>query len=73
MFDIKDWRLMPCKHLVELEKELGCGFDLSITPMSNQRLVFNEQWEGFGNDLLGRPINRKLVCVVKYYHFYYAS
>lgn len=72
MFDIKDWRLMPCKRIAELEKDLGCGFDLSITPMSNQRLVFNQQWKGFSDDLLGRPINRKLVCGVKYYHFNYA-
>lgn len=69
MFDIKDWRLIPSKQILELEKDLCCGFDLSITPMSNQRLVIDDQWKGFSNELLNRPVNRKLICVVCSCHF----
>ncbi|VVC41652.1 Hypothetical protein CINCED_3A010548 [Cinara cedri] len=67
MFDIKDWRLIPSKLILELEKDLGCGFDLSITPMSNQRLVIDEQWKGFSNDLLNRPINQKIKVLLAGY------
>lgn len=59
---------MPSKEMLELEKDIGCGFDLSITPMSNQRFVINEQWTGFSDELLDRPINRKLICIVKFYN-----
>jgi hypothetical protein len=57
MSDINGTRLTPPKHLLELEEQLGCWFDLSKTPMSNQRLVIDEQCRGFCDELLDRPID----------------
>ncbi|XP_026805972.1 polynucleotide 5'-hydroxyl-kinase nol9 [Rhopalosiphum maidis] len=57
MCDINGTRLTPPKHLLELEEQLGCWFDLSKTPMSNQRLVIDEQCRGFCDELLDRPID----------------
>jgi len=57
MFDINGSRLTPPKHLLELEEQLGCWFDLSKTPMSNRRLVNDELWQGFCDELLNRSID----------------
>jgi len=56
MFDASVTRLTPPKRLLELEEQLGCWFDLSKTPMSNQRLVVNEQFRSFCDELFERPI-----------------
>lgn len=61
LFSVNGTRLTPPKAIVELEEQLGCWFDLSKTPMSNQRLVIDEQWQGFCDDLFNRPIDRKLL------------
>jgi len=57
MFAINGSRLTPPKRLLELEEQLGCWFDLSKTPMSNQRLVNDEQWQSFCDKLLNRSID----------------
>jgi len=56
MFDASGTRLTPPKRLLELEEQLGCWFDLSKSPMSNQRLVLDEQFQSFSDELLERPI-----------------
>lgn len=56
MFNASVTRLTPPKRLLELEEQLGCWFDLSKNPMSNQRLVLNEQFQNFCDELLERPI-----------------
>ncbi|KAL4096960.1 hypothetical protein QTP88_021824 [Uroleucon formosanum] len=56
MFDASVTRLTPPKRLLELEEQLGCWFDLSKTPMSNQRLVMNEHFQSFCDELFERPI-----------------
>ena len=60
MFNINGTRLTPPKRLLELEEQLGCWFDLSKTPMSNQRLVINEQFQAFGDELLNRSIGSNI-------------
>ncbi|KAF0758813.1 polynucleotide 5'-hydroxyl-kinase nol9-like, partial [Aphis craccivora] len=64
MFAINGRRLTPPKLLLELEEKLGCWFDLSKTPMSNQRLVNNEQWQGFCDELLNRSIELEPIRVL---------
>jgi len=49
-------RLTPPKPILELEQQLDCWFDLSKTPISNQRLVIEEQWIGFSDELLNRTM-----------------
>ncbi|XP_022178360.1 polynucleotide 5'-hydroxyl-kinase nol9 [Myzus persicae] len=56
MFGANGTRLTPPKNLLELEEQLDCWFDLSKTPMSNQRLVMDEQFQGFCDELLNRSI-----------------
>jgi len=60
MFDASVTRLTPPKRLIELEEQLGCWFDLSKTPMSNQRLVMNEQFQSFCDELFERPIGSSI-------------
>lgn len=58
MFEPKGTRLTPPKPIVDLEEQLGCQFDLSKLPISNRRLIIDEQWKGFGDELLSRPVDR---------------
>jgi len=59
-FGVNGTRLTPPKPILELEEQLGCWFDLSKTPISNQRLVIEEQWQGFSDELLDRPADRPI-------------
>lgn len=68
MFDMNGTRLTPPKPLLELEEQLGCWFDLSKTPMSNQRLVVDEQCQGFCDELLNRPIGQFYIVVFNPIH-----
>lgn len=65
MFDVIGTRLTPPKPLLELEEQLGCWFDLSKTPISNRRLIIEEQWLGFSNELLNHSIDSKLHLYLK--------
>lgn len=64
IFDINGSRLTPPKLLLELEEQLGCWFDLSKTPMSNPRLMIDEQWQGFCDELLNRSIDLEPIRVL---------
>lgn len=59
VFSVNGTRLTPPKPILELEEQLGCWFDLSKKPISNQRLVFAEQWQGFSDEILNRPVDSK--------------
>lgn len=64
MFNVVGTRLTPPKLLLELEDQLGCWFDLSKTPMSHQRLIIDEQWQGFSDELIDRPVNSKFLLFI---------
>lgn len=57
-FDVNGTRLTPPKPLLDLEEQLGCWFDLSKTPMSNQRLIISDQWQGLSDEILARFVNQ---------------
>lgn len=56
IFDVNGTRLTPSRPILDLEEQLGCWFDLSKTPISNQRLIINEQWQGLSDELLERLV-----------------
>ncbi|XP_050428279.1 polynucleotide 5'-hydroxyl-kinase nol9 [Adelges cooleyi] len=60
VFEPKGTRLTPPKPIVDLEEQLGCQFDLSKLPISNRRLIIDEQWKGFGDELLSRPVDQPM-------------
>jgi len=60
MFNLNGTRLIPPRPILELEERLDCWFDLSKTPISNQRLIINEQWQDFSNNLLDRSITEPI-------------
>lgn len=57
IFNVNGTRLTPPKPIMELEEQLCCSFDLSKTPMSHRRLITEEQWQGFSDELLDRSID----------------
>lgn len=61
MFNVNGTRLTPPKLIIELEEQLGCWFDLSKTPISNQRLIIQEEWQGFIEELFDRPVGRTFI------------
>lgn len=63
MFDVNGTRLTPPKSLIKLEEHLGCWFDLSKTPLSNHRLIIEEQWQGLSDELLMRPNNGNFISI----------
>lgn len=63
MFDVNGTRLTPPKALIKLEEQLDCWFDLSKTPLSNQRLIIEEQWQGLSDDLLTRLTDSKFILI----------
>lgn len=62
IFNINGTRLTPPKIIVEMEEQLACWFDLGKKPISNQRLIIQEEWKGCIDELLEHPVDSKSIA-----------
>lgn len=59
IFNDNKHRLIPPQCIQNVEKRIGCWFDLSSEMRFIKRLIINCQWKHFTDDLLNRPIGSK--------------